>query len=246
MGKHGKHRPLVRLAAAALAILLSVQAAAASCRLALLLALDISSSVDAAEDQLQRQGLAAALAAPAVRDAVLSVPGQRVALAVFEWSGLVQQDVILEWTWLDSPAAIDAAAATISNSRRSYAEFATGTGRMLEYAQTMFNRAPPCDRQILDVSGDGVHNDGPSPAEVYARGTLAGVTVNGLAIMVEVPAMDHAETGDLYDHYRRDLIRGPGAFVLRADGFADYRDAMERKLLRELSVQIGRASPGRQ
>lgn len=234
---------MVRLAAAAFAAWLAAQPAGAACRLALVLALDISSSVDADEDRLQRHGLAAALAAPAVKAAILSVPGQSAALAVFEWSGRVQQDMILGWTVLDSPAAIDRAAARIAGSRRSYTAFATATGRMLGYARTVFASAPPCDRQILDVSGDGISNDGPGPQEIYATGVLAGVTVNGLAIVVNDPALDHAETGDLVDHYRREVIRGPGAFVIRADGFEDYHAAMERKLLREFSVQIGSAGP---
>ena len=232
---------MVRAALCALAFAALPGGAEAGCRLALLLALDISSSVDASEDRLQRQGLAAALASPEIRQAILSVPGQTVALGVFEWSGQIQQDNLLDWTILDSDAAITRTAARIARSQRPYAEFATATGRMLQFAQARFDRAPPCDRQILDVSGDGIHNDGPWPQDVYARGALQAVTVNGLAIVVDDPAMDHAETGDLVAHYRNDLIRGPGAFVMRADGFEDYEAAMRRKLLRELSVQIGQA-----
>lgn len=228
--------------AATLALTALAPPAQAGCRLALLLGLDISSSVDATEDRLQRQGLAAALASPDVVDAILSVPGQTVALSVYEWSGQVQQDSVLDWAILDSPQAIDRTADRIANSTRSYADFATAIGRALEFAQTRFDGAPACDRQILDISGDGVHNDGPSPPEVYSQGTLSDVTVNGLAIVVDEPALDHADPGDLETHYRDHVIRGPGSFVMRADGFEDFQNAMRRKLLRELSVQIGQAA----
>ena len=220
MGQHGKHRPLVRAVWPALALAALPEGAWAGCRLALMLALDISSSVDTREDALQRQGLAAALLSPRVTDAILSVPGQTVALSVIEWSGRVQQDVLLDWTMLSSRADLLRAAATISSSKRSYDAFATAIGRMLEYADLRFDRAPRCDHRVLDVSGDGVQNDGPWPRDVYARGTLRDVTVNGLAIVVDAPALDHAETGDLEAHYRDEVIHGPGAFVMRADGFA--------------------------
>lgn len=235
----------VSAALLALALLFLGHPAQAGCRLALLLGLDISSSVDAAEDRLQRQGLAAALASPDVADAILSVPGQTVALSVFEWSGQVQQDTLLDWVILDSPQAITRAADRIAASTRSYADFATAIGRALEFANARFTRAPRCDRQVLDVSGDGIHNDGPWPRDVYGRGTLADVTVNGLAIVVDEPALDHADPGDLETHYRNHVMRGPGSFVMRADGFEDFRDAMRRKLLRELSVQIGSVQIGR-
>lgn len=219
---------------------------ASACRLALMLALDISASVDGAEDRLQRQGLARALAAPEVADALLS-GGDPVALAVFEWSGRDQQDMILPWVMLDSPAAIAAAAARIAASRRSYAAFSTGVGAMLAYADPLFDQGPGCTAQTLDVSGDGIHNDGPDPASVYARGLLAGVTVNGLAIVVpDGASSDHGDADDaqgLADWYRRDLIRGPGAFVEVADGFAGFERAMRRKLVRETAVQLGGLTP---
>jgi hypothetical protein len=215
----------------------------AGCRLALMLALDISSSVDAQEDALQRQGLAAALATPAVVDAIVSVPAQGVALSVIEWSGRVQQTMLLGWTMLDTRADVARAAARISASRRSHDTFATAIGRMLKFADMRFGDAPRCDHRVLDVSGDGVHNDGPEPREAYAGGVLRGVTVNGLAIVVTEPAVDHAHPGNVAAHYRAEVIRGPGAFVIQADGFEDFQRAMRAKLLRELSVHVGQASP---
>jgi hypothetical protein len=195
------------------------------CRLALLLALDVSSSVDAVEDRLQREGLAAALATAEVQEAILSVPGQSVALAVFEWSGRYQQDVTLDWRLLRSPADILEAAGAISSSRRPYAEFPTALGYALGYAAGLFEQAPRCDAHTLDVSGDGPNNDGFGPRLAYKHFPLAQVTVNALSI--------GGQTAGLPDYYRREVIKGPGAFVEEADGFEDFARAMQRKLIRE-------------
>ena len=239
MDEHGQHGALVSalrcLAAGALLALVAAPATA-GCRLALLLALDISSSVDAAEDALQRGGLASALTAPEVRAAILSVPGQSVALAVFEWSGRYQQDLVLDWQVLSDGAAIDSAAAAIAASRRSYADFPTALGYALGHAATLFRSAPPCDARVIDVSGDGVNNEGFPPALAYQNFDLAEVTVNGLAI--EGVAESVAE------YYLREVIRGPGAFVEQASGFDDFERAMRRKLVRETQAQIfGAARP---
>lgn len=215
---------------------------AAACRLALVLALDISASVDATEDRLQRQGLARALLAPEVQAAILST-ADPVALSVFEWSGRDQQDMILPWMLLDNPASLQAAAARIGDSRRSYADFSTAVGQMLVHSDRLFAQAPACAARTLDVSGDGINNDGPDPAEIYAQGRLAGVTVNALAIVVAPgDAPDHADEGapqGLAAWYTQALIKGPGAFVEVAEGFAGFERAMRRKLVRETAVQIG-------
>ncbi len=202
-------------------------AAAATCRLALLLALDISSSVDAAEDALQRGGLARALVAPEVQRAMFSVPGDTVALAVYEWSGRYQQDMVLDWVLIDSPETLRAAAAEVAASARSYAEFPTALGYALGHAATLFDRAPPCLFRTLDVSGDGLNNDGFAPALAYKHFPLDEITVNGLAI-------GGAGEDDVAAYYRAELIRGPGAFVEEAADFDDFERAMRRKLVREL------------
>ncbi len=220
----------------AVLLVLAAAPAVAECRLALALALDISSSVDAEEDRLQRDGLAAALASPEVQRAVLSVPGQSVALAVFEWSGRYQQDLTLDWRLLSTAADIEAAAAVIRASKRRYAEFPTALGYALGYSAEVFRAAPACLFQTLDVSGDGVNNDGFPPLLAYRNFPLDEVTVNGLAI--------GGREDDLPGYYRRELIKGPGAFVEEAADFRDFERAMRRKLVRELEARaIGRA-PG--
>lgn len=205
-------------------------ARAQDCRLALLLALDISSSVDPEEDALQRGGLARALASDPVVEAILSVPGQSVALAAYEWSGRYQQDLVLGWRLLHDRAAILRAAETIAASRRSYAEFPTALGYALGHGAGLLRDAPVCDRAVIDVSGDGVNNDGFPPALAYRNFPFDGVTVNGLAIQTD--------KDDVASYYRAELMRGPGAFVEVAEGFADFERAMQRKLVRETRALI--------
>ncbi|OAN68848.1 hypothetical protein A8B83_17095 [Rhodobacteraceae bacterium EhC02] len=213
------------------------------CRLALLLAMDISSSVDPLEDALQRGGLAQALRAPEVVEAILSQPDRPVALAMFEWSGRVQQDMVLPWVMLRDAATIGAVADRIAFSRRSYAEFSTAIGHAIEYAHDLFRQGPACDARVLDISGDGVNNDGFGPTAAYDAFDFSQITVNALVIEVQEAGTDHgitegADTG-LADYFRQIVIRGPGSFVEVAAGFEDFERAMRRKLLRELEVRIG-------
>lgn len=224
------------LAALGLLALPLAGAAQAECRLALALGLDISSSVDPAEDRLQRQGLAAALTAPEIVEALLSVPGQDVALAVFEWSGRYQQDMTLDWRLLQSRADILAAARAIAGSKRRYAEFPTAIGFALGYAAGVFRAAPPCQYLTLDMSGDGRNNEGFSPVLAYRNFPLDEVTVNGLVI--------GGSEDDLAGYYAREVIKGPGAFVEEARNFEDFERAMRRKLLRELRVRAVGALEG--
>lgn len=226
MGVDGKHRSLVGLAA--LAWLVCAGAASAQCRLALVLGLDISSSVDADEDALQRQGLARALIAPEVIRAALAIPGEPVALAVFEWSGRWQQDMILDWTLLNDEAKIRAASAVVAASSRSYADFPTAAGYALGYATEVFQTAPRCLFQTLDISGDGISNEGFPPVMAYREFPFDDITVNGL------PITGHDEA--VVTFYREQMIHGPGAFLQIADGFADFERAMRRKLEREMGV----------
>ncbi len=213
--------------------------AADNCRLALLIALDVSSSVDANEDSLQRTGLAAALVAPDVQSAFLSTP-QSVALAVYEWSGREKQKLLLDWTLIDSTRTLQDSAAQLALSQRSTTEFPTALGHAVGHASLLFKRAPRCDVHVLDVSGDGENNEGFTPKQAYAAFDFGEVTVNALAIETfgNTAATLGAKPGDMAAYYRRELIRGRAAFVEVAKGFDDYEAAMRRKLSREVSTAV--------
>ncbi|MBY6091369.1 DUF1194 domain-containing protein [Maritimibacter alkaliphilus] len=214
--------------------MLSGGAAQAYCRLALVLAVDVSTSVNSAEYRLQRDGLAAALDAPEVRQAILAgLPDAgEVMLAVYEWSGRYQQQVVLDWTVLDSSTAIDAAVARLAGTQRSHNRFPTAMGYGLGYGAGLLRRAPACDRRVIDLSGDGINNDGFGPDRAYANFPFDGVVVNGLVIL--------GQDSNVEAYYRREVLRGPGAFLEVAQGFADFREAMTRKLYREINLlQMG-------
>jgi len=212
-----------------LSFLAATPAAAVECRLALVLAIDISSSVDPTEDTLQRQGLAAALLAPEVQAAFFATH-EPVALVAFEWSGRVNQKILLDWTMIDSPSKLLGAAEAISRSERSTREFPTAIGHALSYAWKQLDRGPRCLYSTIDVSGDGENNEGFGPRHAYRAFGFGDVVVNGLAV---------ASNGDHQDdkiiaHYQKEVLRGPAAFLEIARGFEDYETAMRRKLEREL------------
>ena len=225
-----RHRSLSLSAVAAALTLLAPAAQAVECRLALALALDVSSSVNPTEDRLQRQGLARALMSPDVERAFFIAP-QPVALAVYEWSGRYNQALLLDWTVIERPEILYDVAATLAASERSTAKFPTALGYALGYGATLFQSAPRCLYNTLDVSGDGKNNEGFGPDEAYNAFPFQDIVVNGLAINA---AEFEAET-DLVPYYRNEVLHGPGAFLEIATGFEDFERAMSRKLERELS-----------
>ncbi len=206
-------------------------APALACRLALVLAIDVSSSVDDAEDRLQRAGLASALIAPSVQEAFFSDP-RPVALAAFEWSGRWRQSTILDWREIRGPGDLVTAAEEVAVSVRSETRFPTALGYALGHAASVLAEAPVCDRQVIDVSGDGENNEGFPPALAYRNFPLGGVTVNALAIGGSIPLQDMVE------YYRREVIRGPGAFVEEASGYEDFERAIRKKLEREVAALV--------
>lgn len=212
----------------ALAFGVTLAGGAEACPLALVLAQDVSSSVDEVEYVLQRDGLAAALISEDVKGAILS--GGGIALAVYEWSGRRQSRIVLDWTWLESPADIEAASALISGARRSFSRFPTAMGYALGFGAGVMQRAPDCDRQVIDLSGDGITNDGFWPQLAYKHFPFDGITVNGLAVLGADP--------DVVDHFQFEVLHGPGAFLETAQGYEGYERAMTRKLYREIETRV--------
>ncbi|MEM6887244.1 MAG: DUF1194 domain-containing protein [Pseudomonadota bacterium] len=224
---------MVTRALLVLLLWLAASPGAARCRLALAVAMDVSSSVDADEDVLQRSGIASALKSPEVQTAFLASP-HRVAVAVYEWSGRYNQELLVDWTLIETAADLERIAGQVQTSARSHNDFPTAMGYALGYGATLLARAPTCDAQTIDMAGDGQNNEGFGPAEAYAAFPFDGVTVNGLVVN---GADFEAETG-LIAFYQTQVIRGPAAFVEVAQGFEDYARAMRRKLEREVTPPV--------
>ncbi len=222
-------------------LLLAAPAQASGCRLALVLALDVSASVDEAEDRLQREGLARAMLAPRVRRAFLA--GGPVALHVFEWS-MASHQVALPpgWQMISSEADLERVAGLVLQSRRDAVHLLnppTAVGAALAYAAKALRMVPHCDARTIDISGDGKNNDGFGPAVAYAAQAFGDVTVNALVIAGANEGPDPFwDDAQLVTWFEAEVLRGPGAFAVIAKGYEDYARAMEMKLLRELEVPL--------
>lgn len=235
---------LTRIFTAAGLLAYTGPAAALDCRLALVLAIDVSGSVGAVEDRLQRGGLAAALLAPEVERAFLE--GGPVALYVFEWAGEASQVALLAgWQMIEGERDLVQAAAVIGQSRRTgfpHTEDGTALGAALIHASEAFAAGPDCRERIVDVSGDGVSNLGPEPEAVYRSYPFDGVTVN--ALVIDTPEEDPflaarmGYDGELVKWFTSAVLHGPGSFFVLADDFEDYERAMTAKLLRELQLPL--------
>jgi len=236
--------PILRLAAL---IWLATGPAEAACRIALVLGLDVSASVDAEEYRLQAEGTAAALTSRRVEQSLLE--GAPVAVAAFTWSGPEDQALIADWVLIDSRPALYMLAARIASFPRPDATSRrTATGSAMLYARSLLDRAPVCDRQVMDLSTDGTFNSGPAPEEVRHLPEFAATTVNALAVAGgQVPDWrDDADPATALAVYlEARVIHGPDAFVEQAENYADFARAMTRKLEREVQgVLLGALTPG--
>lgn len=197
-----------------------------ACALQLILAVDVSGSIDSREFDLQTDGLAEAFESPSLASAVKELPGGMLVILT-HWSGSTRQRAMTRWHRLTDAASLVALATEIRGAGRAWRNFSTAIGDALAHAGELSRTAPePCKRRVIDVSGDGVSNEGQAPGPVSAALAAQGFTVNGLVIRGADP--------DPVSHYRTEVIAGPGAFVEVADGFEDYPRAILRKLLREI------------
>ena len=206
-------------------------AGAASARpvdLQLVLAIDVSSSIDRSEYLLQVQGLAAAFRSAEVGEALDRFAPRGIAVAVMQWASESIQRQVVAWTWLVDEAGRIAFARRLATMRRIDHEGVTAIALAIRAAFGLFrSNGFEGGRRVIDVSGDGKSNQGPAVGLERRRAVAAGVTINGLAILNEQPF--------LHDFYRQNVIGGPGAFVMTAADYADFADAMKAKLVREIS-----------
>lgn len=205
---------------------------ASACELALLLAVDVSGSVDRDEYRIQMEGLAAALRDGIVSEALVD---QQARVSVLQWTGSSRQRQTIGWTPITGFAEVDALAEAIEADARVWRNYSTAIGEALLVAGRAFDAVPECRRKVIDVSGDGVSNEGIAPAGQRPALRAAGITVNALAI--------ETDDTDLTAYFFENLIVGDGAFVVTANGFNDYPEQIRRKLLRETTKQFSAISP---
>jgi Ca-activated chloride channel family protein len=216
-------RPLFGL----LAVLLLCAPAARACDVALVLAIDVSDSVDPGEFRLQVDGLAGALRDPEIADTLVE---GRMALTVLQWSGADRQAVTLPWQRMRSHADVLAFAAAAAAMPRAFHRSDTAPGEAIHAGMALFGAVPDCARRVIDVSGDGAENAGRSTVLASRAARAAGIEVNGLAI---------ESIGIAITQFYRGAVITRGGFVITARTHADYARAMREKIRREISRITG-------
>lgn len=200
------------------------------CSVAIVLAVDVSGSVDMEEYRIQTGGLAEALRDGAVAEALVSAKAR---LALVQWTGSSRQTVSLPWRDISDFDSLERFAADVAAMPRAWRHFSTAVGEALKFSISLFPDVPVCRHRVIDVSGDGISNEGVPPTELRSALSAAGITVNALVI-------EGAEN-DLTAWFWENVIHGSGAFVVTADGFAAYPARIRQKLLREVTEQTAAA-----
>jgi hypothetical protein len=225
---------------AALAAILSVPAwAAERVDLLLVLAADVSRSVDDPKFRLQRSGYAAALENPRVLEAIQSGTNRRIAVCFVEWSGVVSQKVVIDWTIIGDDKSAREFGDRLLEAPRSFADRTSISGG-IDFAMAQFERAPYEGlRRTIDVSGDGTNNSGRDVTLARDEAVAKGMTINGLVILSESPTPWNPEhtnpPGGLAQYYRNNVIGGPGAFVMVAENFKSFGNSLINKLIAEIA-----------
>jgi len=207
--------------------------------LLLVLAVDVSRSIDATKFQLQREGYAAAVADPHVLDAIRSGRTGRIGLTFVEWSGVGAQKVVIDWTMIGDTETAKGFGDRLLEAPRSFADRTSISGA-IEFAMGQFDKAPfAAARHTIDVSGDGTNNAGRDVAMLRDEAVAKGITINGLVILSDNPMSwnpDHTNPpGGLANYYRNNVMGGPNAFVMVAENFNSFGQAIIKKMIAEVA-----------
>ena len=195
--------------------------------LALVLAVDCSFSVDFREFALQMKGLGEAFRQPEVKRAITLGSAQRIAVSVVQWSDESNQVIAMPWTVLASEEDADLFGETLAGMPRKLAEGGTSISSALLYSAALLTKAPSSPRHVIDVSSDGRNNVGVPVNAVRDRLIAQGITINALTILNEWPTLNV--------YFENQVVGGEGNFVIPANDYAAYSEAIFRKLLREIT-----------
>jgi Protein of unknown function (DUF1194) len=239
-------QPVMRLVRCLLAFLALISAQIPAARaedevdLLLVLAVDVSRSIDQPKFLLQRDGYAAAVSNRSVLEAIKSGPHQKIALAFVEWSGYGAQKLVIDWTAIDGPESAHRFGDQIVEAPRSFADRTSISGG-IDFAAIQLDRSPfKAPRHIIDVSGDGTNNAGREVGAARDQVVAKGVLINGLVILSDNQGLFNAEhtnpPGGLEKYYRENVIGGPGAFVMVAQDFNAFGKAIIKKLIAEIAA----------
>jgi hypothetical protein len=207
-------------------------ASTANVDLLLVLAVDVSGSVDRIRFELQREGYAAAFRDPHVLGAIQSGPSQAIAVAMMQWTGPALQVRAVGWSRLGDEASTMAFADAIQQAPRALFGGGTSISGAIDGAQGLLFESPyQAARRVIDISGDGSNNRGRSVTRARDEAVNAGVGINGLPILALEPDLDR--------YYEDNVIGGPGAFVIAAKDYESFADAIRKKLITEIAQRAG-------
>ena len=237
-------RTVVRLvallvAAAVVCASLPARADEGEVDLLLVLAADVSRSVDDAKFKLQREGYAAAIIDPRVVKAMTGGPNGRIALVFVEWASEWEQKVVIDWTVIAGARDAEGFSGRVLAAERPY-RGRTSISAAIDFSMLVLTRSPfQAARRVIDISGDGTNNSGREVTAARNEAIAKGVTINGLVILSEVPLPTNpAHThppGGLTAYYENNVIGGPGAFVVEAESFAAFGQLITNKLVKEIA-----------
>jgi hypothetical protein len=204
--------------------------------LELILAIDVSGSVDEEEAALQRQGYLKALVDPQVIQAISGGEKRKVGVTYVEWAGYHYQRVVVDWAVISDKASAESFVARIQLVPISTERWTSISGA-IEFAMKRFEASPfRSNRRVIDISGDGRNNNGRDLGEVRREALERGIIINGLPIVNDRPTRwGTPPERDLDLYYRDNVIGGPGSFYIVADGFNAFANAIRTKLVREIS-----------
>jgi hypothetical protein len=200
--------------------------------LQLVLAVDASGSVDQARFDLQKQGYAAAFRSRQVLNAIRSGPSRAISVTMVQWTGPALQVQVVPWTRIGDEKSAAALADAITDARRQLFGGGTSISGAIDYAMTLWRASPYQDtRRVIDVSGDGANNRGRPASLARDDAIREGVAINGLPILALDRGLDH--------YYEDNVIGGPGAFVVAAQNYDNFADAILKKLINEIAMSGG-------
>jgi len=199
------------------------------------LAVDVSYSMDPEEQALQREGYMAALTSREFLQALKQGMHGRIALTYFEWAGSHHQQIIVPWQLIDGPESADSFAADIGRARYSRASRTSISSALLFAAPLFEGSGFRGVRRVIDVSGDGVNNNGPLIVPTRDEVLAKGFTINGLPILLKRPNTSTLDIEQLDVYYEDCVIGGPGAFVIPIREREQFKEAIRTKLVLEIA-----------
>src|SRR5262245_28919045 len=209
----------------------------------LVLAVDVSYSMDPEEQELQREGYIAAITSAEFMGALRQGMHARIAMTYFEWAGSHHSQVIVPWRLIESPETADGFAADIARARYTRAS-RTSVSTALLFGASLFDSSGYRGlRRVIDVSGDGVNNNGPPVTMARDEVLAKGITINGLPIMLKRPITSSMDIDNLDVYFEDCVIGGPGSFVIPIRQREQFKEAIRTKLILEVARLTPRVVP---